>query len=350
MKQIIFALPLLLCYDLQSKDLQVGVFSHESWKDLEIDFLRIQVSWTRCPKKDGKYEWDPFITKIPEKLRDKPLPLFVLIKCGKHGHASEPPEDLKDKWDSKHGHSESYYDWVYNLVKEFGPRIYMLAIENEVNVRQFWTGTIEQYLKLLKTAYKAAHDARPDIIVTDSGFPSSCWHVGIAKDRLKAGKKPEEVYDFIKKYLERREEGHNRGIIPKDVKDMQQKIPNSKTDASIRTFFSKAKGMVDCISFHYYEPHEFFDDVVEWIRDQMKANGMEKLPIICSELGIRKKKGEEESFYIAEFKEKLKKAQKLDLKGVAWFPHKGDELNIFGFINNELFRKGFNEIVSKRDW
>jgi hypothetical protein len=338
----------------QGDDLRIGIFPTKGlWQDLGIRYLRIQASWKKCPKEDGKYKWDKMLDKkMDKKVDGKPVKLLLMIKCGNHGEPSDPPADLKKQWDSKHGHSESYYDWVFNLVKEFGSCIEALTIENEVNEKQFWTGTVDEYLMLLKTAYKAAHDAKPDIVVTDSGFPSSHWVWVIAQDRLKSGAKPEDVLRFVRSYLERREAGEagaKRNLIPGDVKDLRKKC-ESRNESFIRKFFKHAKGSVDWINFHYYEPPELLDDVIEWLRAELKDNGMDGVPLMCNEFGIRKKEGAEIDFYLKEVTEKLRLAKRHGLKAVAWFTQGGEKLNIYGFAENDKFQQGFKEIIQGRAW
>jgi len=75
------------------------------------------------------------------------------------GRFTDPPKDL-DAWSR----------YVASLVGRYKGRVHVWEIWNEPDIQEFWTGTAEDYVALLKSAYAAAKRADPDCLVMSAGL------------------------------------------------------------------------------------------------------------------------------------------------------------------------------------
>ncbi len=78
------------------------------------------------------------------------------------GSRLSPPRD----WNAWERHVEQ-------VVERFRDRVHVWEIWNEPDIRQFWTGTVEDYVQLLRHAHRAAKRADPACLVMSAGLDGS---------------------------------------------------------------------------------------------------------------------------------------------------------------------------------
>ena len=88
------------------------------------------------------------------------------------GNSYDPPTDLQD-----------WYDYVFATVSRYKDSIHHWELWNEPNLTQFWNGTQDEYISLLKVGADAVHAADPDSMVlapelSSAGRPS-LWMTNI---------------------------------------------------------------------------------------------------------------------------------------------------------------------------
>lgn len=202
---------------------------------------------------------------------------------------SGPPADLSAVYDAGHGYSATYYDFIHHFVSSFGDRIDRITIENEVNASNFWDGTIDEYIRVLTTARKAAQDANPLVLVFDSGMGSGSWGAPVAQDRYEDGHWSwTEARDFLVEYYER---------------DAYVPLPAIGTEGALQTFFASGLGgavpenyarvvdvltslysdeldmmLVDGLNLKFTGEPWLLDEVVTWI-DEVVASVPEQTPL-----------------------------------------------------------------------
>jgi len=185
-------------FNAEERDNPFGVVDHLH-RD-ESDSVR--AAWMRFP--EAVYQMEPSAGVFNQNLSStldnleargiNMAPVLNIGRCWMSGFSGEPadypsmpPADLTDTWSTETGYSPSYYAFIYWIVSNHAGRLDHLTIENEANAPNFWGGTAEQYVRVLKTAYKAAHDADPNITIFDSGMGSGVWGALIVRDRYEAG-------------------------------------------------------------------------------------------------------------------------------------------------------------------
>lgn len=264
-------------------------------KELEASWMRSQMRWEALEPALNQYNWKP-VDKLIRQVRENDIGIALIIYTGQ-GWATYcdpkiatlntkthcPPKDLSEVWDERYGYSQNYYNFIYNLAKRLKGYVNHFIIHNEVNSLRFWHGTAEQYLRLRKTAYKAAHDANPQAIVIDNGLASLVWGIAVADDLLKQSKEAEAVR-FGNSFFSRGEDFSPFKTGEEIIRKAESKRKKEKERAIefVREIFKEPA--FDWFSFHFYDNVESLPQVISWIKEQMRKNGYER-PIIISECG-----------------------------------------------------------------
>jgi hypothetical protein len=193
---------------------------------------------------------------------------------------SLPPSDLTDTWDDDTGYSRNYYTFIYELVSYYHPPA--INIENEASARNFFQGTPDEYLRILKTAHLATKRADPDTRVLDSGFASNAWGIVMAWDKYQSGRwNQDETFRFLRDYSPLYSETIQS---PEDLDDAFE-----NTEYHIDYVLNVVPQMgdhIDYLNFHYYGDHVIIDTLITWIREKMNEGGY-SAPLFCNEHGIK---------------------------------------------------------------
>ncbi|HUU03442.1 MAG TPA: hypothetical protein VM425_18550 [Myxococcota bacterium] len=215
-------------------------------------------------------------------------------------YASCPPADLGPEL-CAYGHSVHYYDFVTALldhVLSAGKLVDYVVVENEVNTYTFWIGTDEDYLRTRATAYKATKDFNlahgQHVKVIDNGIASDVWGYAVTGD-LFCGEPAdkERAVDFANRFFKRVSDapmtvetiGIDCAAQPSDTGFGKVVKAVSTLKAMFQPDPSLGMPAFDFMSYHFYAPWDTQEEVIDWIKRQMQANGYER-PIICSEGGF----------------------------------------------------------------
>ncbi|GEM_PF-5120038 len=297
-----------------------GVMGLPTAKLLEVPWVRIGVIRTKVEEAPGVYRWERSLLKKAEVLG---FHQQVVLRWGNNkgwGGVSLPPEDLEENYSPEYGYSRNLYLFVHHLLKE-NRGIKILVVENEANAPNFWGGTPQEYIKVLKTVYKSAHETEPGVKIANSGCASPVWGILIAWERWKKGEEGEEICRFLREYLG--EHPAFQGKIPQNNQELARFFKERTVQEMIEKvefFLEGVKGCLDLFNFHYYEKIEFLPLVVEWIRKEMRARGYE-YPLICNEFGVRKKGGLSDEELAKEIFRCLVVARACGIQWIFWFPY-----------------------------
>ena len=94
---------------------------------------------------------------------------------------------------------EEWRKYVAKVVSLYGDKVKYWEVWNETDIIQFWTGTAEQYLTLLKVSHEAVKAVDPKLQVMTSGFATLLPHGG-RKDpdfMAKVVKQGAEFFDIL---------------------------------------------------------------------------------------------------------------------------------------------------------
>jgi len=297
-----------------------------------VRYMRVAVDWAVSEPKPGEISFDSRNDQMIREIEQAGMHVFPTLYVGRGwmngnppgrqegGSRSYPSDDLSSQWNESYGYSPSYYNFVYTFFSHYRGHIEYVAIENEANSKLFWGGSAEDYVRLLRTAYKAIKAADPQVTVVDSGFVSAALGLCIADDYLKNGLRTEdEALQFITDYYS--EETGRTAI--RTIAQLEQALSQSKIQEQcqrISYMLDNMANAVDAVNFHFYEDYRALPAVVEWLRLRTSTAGYNPA-IVSNEMGIRGQSTDfaEGTVHAKEVVKKMITAMSLDLRAVIWF-------------------------------
>jgi hypothetical protein len=154
---------------------------------LGVSWVRVNIHWLKLEPEEGQFDFKSLDALVADAEKNR-LKLLLTVRAtspwgsskvpanaGRKGyHATSPPKDMAQ-----------YAAFIRELVGHYKGRGIAWQIENEPNAPAFWDGTQADYVALLKTAHKTAHEADPDCTVVAAGLACGFSHPGGTEDRLK---------------------------------------------------------------------------------------------------------------------------------------------------------------------
>ena len=324
----------------------LGIFYFRGATDLDlgVNYYRIAVGWPEIEPQEGKFNWNARQLEMINKIIESGAEVIPTIKCGqdfwgvkkgsKENFASLPPRDLEEKWNPGYGFSKSYYNFLFSLLSHYRGRIKILAVENEANASNFWGGTLDEYVRLLRTARKAARDVDRKIVITDSGIAHAALALTMGRDMIEEGSyADEEVLEFMRLFLE----GHSLNLKYsfENISDLYDYLYSENGDNLswfVHKYFKKIKKVVDAVNFHFYGNPSVLDELVDWLKSKTR-----NLPLVCNELGIRTLSPSYDYDY-DQAKDLFKKVHTARSSGIGlfiWFPFEGSHGNVVSLFKNK---------------
>lgn len=135
-------------------------------KELGLSRLRVSFSWSNYQPSPGQFANLDWLHDFVDLAAEYDITLMPYLCYGaswatEHGEWNDPPKDY-----------QYWYDYVYRMVSEFKDKIDIWELWNEQDHHMWWTGTIEEFAKLLEVGAQAVRDANPDATVVMGGITS----------------------------------------------------------------------------------------------------------------------------------------------------------------------------------
>jgi hypothetical protein len=255
-------------------------------KDLAGGATFYEFEWCQVERRQGQPDWAT-VDRVARSSQRLGYGLLLKIRTGscwatggqrgdqrgdKRKTVSAMPEDL--------GAYQRFVRAVVERYRPLGVRRY--AIENEVNARNFWDGTPQQYEQLLRLGARAVHDADPSALVLDSGIASPIYGTAIAARLLDQGHEAEAVAAYQRYYARRGSQyprvagvGDLRAVLGRDlVRRGLDYLAATKRLAREHAF--------DVYQLHFYEPWDNVPGLLDYLRQTLPAG----LPIEAFEVGM----------------------------------------------------------------
>jgi hypothetical protein len=314
-------------YYFQTRELDIA--------DFNVAYTRLVIPWGAVEPEQGKFLWDAKPLKRIDMSLAKGIKVIPVIRTVGAGWAlktqsqscSSPPKDLTKTFNENYGYSKSYYHFISEVARHYKGKFQIVVIENEVTAKNFWCGSMNEYLRLVATARKAFKDVDPNVKIADSGIPSTVLGFLITKELLDRGKE-KEAFDFYNAYF-------NLSFVRKvnSVEELKITLEEKHAKESVEKaeyLLGRVNNAVDIINFHYYESSEFFPEVVSFIK---KRTG--DMPLMSNEMGTRYRLDEPEREKKAgeDMIKKFVLARALNLESVIWFPFSNNRHNIIGLMD-----------------
>lgn len=160
--------------------------------------LGLDFDWRKIQPEQGRYDWErtDAIFRLAKKheLRLVPMLLFTPLWASSRSYAPldyhiSPPSDYKQFRNFAYAVVNRYKPYGILAETKDGYGITDWVIWNEPNVRpvseapipgNFWTGSIDEYVELLRAGYEGAHAADPGCNVLNGGLADVYWEDGRA--------------------------------------------------------------------------------------------------------------------------------------------------------------------------
>lgn len=285
-------------------------------KELGVRYIRTEINWGKIETSDNNFVFQKAQRSkkskydiVKNRYGLEPIVRLKLgqcwatkcdtvnVKCprgSRYGCPDEsadcPPKDL-GQW-GKYGYSPLLYDFVYKTLEyafSSNRPINFIVVGNEVNTMVFWHGTAEDYLKTRATVYRAVKDFNAaygkDVKVVDNGIAGKVWGVALIKEMYCSGRK-QEALKFAEKYL------RNTSYELKEDTIKRSCNQDGHDYLMLKAMFKKDPNLggpsFDYMSYHFYEPWNTQEEIINWIKEEMKKNGYER-PIMHTEGGFSDK-------------------------------------------------------------
>jgi hypothetical protein len=227
----------------------------EDIKDVEelgVGTIRVPLQWQLIRIRPGKFDWstiDRLLKATQMRQIDVLFTLRSIYSGGKKKYLSErrgyvsssAPVDVKQ-----------WVHFVEALATRYRGQGVHYEIENEVNGEIFWTGTLEEYLELLKVSYNAIKQADPQAKVLPSAMGCGIVH--------------NFQLDSAKQEMWKRHDHWLQSILSTRMFDV----------VSIHDYYFPSDIVANGLTFHSYLEH---------IRDLMKKSGLGDRPVWITETG-----------------------------------------------------------------
>ncbi|MCP4642302.1 MAG: hypothetical protein GY851_17790, partial [bacterium] len=133
------------------------------WRAAGVRWLRKGFSWSQAEAQSGHYDFEAMDETVAA-AEAADIRLIGLITSNPSwatvdGHPNSPPKDLA-QWAA----------YVETLTRRYRGRVHVWEIWNEPDIRQFFTGTVDDYVALLAAAYQGAKRGNPDCLVMSAGL------------------------------------------------------------------------------------------------------------------------------------------------------------------------------------
>lgn len=284
-----------------------------------------ELVWCQVEPKEGRRSWST-VDRIQERAQRAGVELMLKIRVGQcwaTGSDGDFVRGNKRKTESGVPLSEkAYTDFVTAAVQRYSSRgVKVWAVENEVNSKTFWGGTVAEYEKLVATAARTVRAADPEAVVVDAGISSTSYGVGIASRLLADGDSAGAVAAWNTYYARRF--GTRGDELPKvaDVDALkaalggeQQQRNAQYLEATQRLLQQK---VVDVRQVHFYEDRSATGLLV----DYLKATTPASVPIEMWELGSFSRGTEQtQQQQVVDMVEKVSVLLGAGLTKVIWLP------------------------------
>lgn len=232
-----------------------------------------EFEWCQVEPRPGERNWS-LVDQAVQQSRQAGFTQFLKIRVGscwltggrvgqlrgaKQKSVSAMPTDLN-----------AYQAFVRAVVQRYSPMgVHEYAIENEVNGASFWSGSVADYVKLVKLGAQAVHSADPSAKVADAGISSTAYGVAIANHLLQEGKDTQAVQAY-QRYYQRRFASRAKDYPPVSTVEelravLQGEQARRNLDMLAATDQLAAQHVVDVYQLHFYESWDSVPDLLAYL-------------------------------------------------------------------------------------
>ena len=240
-----------------------------------------EVEWCEVEPSPGVRRWDE-VDQVVGKARDLGYRVMIKLRAGQCW-ATEPPDPtlLRDTNEAAVKQPSSmptdltaYQSFVSELVTRYaGQGVHDWAIENEVDVANFWVSDLTEYEQLVRQVAPVIRAADPEAHLVGPGLSSSSYGVVMAAAVLASGDGEAAVSTYQRFYERRQEGGVSRWPEISDSSTLGALLADTAAQRSMQAAEVEIRltteGVFDAYQLHYYESVEVLPGLLEWLRGRL---------------------------------------------------------------------------------
>src|SRR5215218_5172994 len=255
-------------------------------RDLTGGATFYEFEWCQVEPRQGQLDWG-VVDRVVRSGRRLGYEMMLKIRVGScwatGGRHGEERGDKRKTVSAMPQDLAAYQAFVRTVVERYRPLgVRQYAIENEVNARNFWDGTPEQYEQLVRLGAQAVHAADPKAEVLDSGIASPIYGVAIAERLLSKGRDGEAVAAY-QRYYARRGGQYRRVETVAELRSLLGRdLVRRGLDYLAATQRLAREKAFDVYQLHFYEPWDNVPALLDYLRATLPAG----LPIEAWEVGM----------------------------------------------------------------
>jgi hypothetical protein len=255
-------------------------------KDLAGGATFYEFEWCQVEPRQGQLDWG-VLDRVVRSGRRLGYEMMLKIRVGScwatGGRRGEERGEKRKTVSAMPRDLAAYQAFVRTVVERYRPLgVRQYAIENEVNARNFWDGTPQQYEQLVRLGAQAVHAADPKAEVLDSGIASPIYGVAIAERLLSKGRDGEAVAAY-QRYYARRGSQYRRVETVAELRSMLGRgLVRRGLDYLAATQRLAREKAFDVYQLHFYEPWDNVPALLDYVRATLPSS----LPIEAWEVGM----------------------------------------------------------------
>ncbi len=252
-----------------------------------------ELLWCTVERTKGSLDWTPV-----DRLVDfgNSLGIQTLLKvrtgtCWATGSAGSSPT-LGKTASTMPTDMAAYAGFLTTLVTRYAAKgVHEYAIENEVNGPDYWGGTPDQYIDLVKAAATAIHAVDPTAVVLDAGMSSISYGYGMTKARLDTGDVTGAIATWNSYYAQRSGTRGPQLLQVSTRAELDDQLASSQGQRNLAYLQVASALAADQIvgvrQVHFYEDASEADALMDYVRATTRTS----TPIEVWEAGIFRKGG-----------------------------------------------------------
>jgi hypothetical protein len=164
------SVPVALCEDYpeESRSLETVRRDMQLLADAGVKALRVSIGWDGLEPERDKYDWAFWDSFVEIAAVEHGIRLLPYVAYTPRWSSTAP--DASDFWRRPPADTKEFAEVMGLLASRYRGRIDSWEIWNEPDNRDYWTGTVGDYARLLEAGARAVHAAAPSARVVSGGL------------------------------------------------------------------------------------------------------------------------------------------------------------------------------------
>jgi hypothetical protein len=251
-----------------------------------------EVEWCEVEPSPGQRDWSQLDAVVRESFDVGQEPM-IKLRTGQCWGTLPPEAGVLDQTEATAktpstppSDVDAYLAFVTDLVRRYAAMgVHQYAVENEVDVVNFWAADPAAYDDLVRAVAPAVREADPQARVLDAGVSSTSYGVALAADLLASGDEAGALETYQHYYDRRLAAGLSRWPPVSSAAGLRGLLDEAAARRSIDSVEVAVglatDGVVDAYQLHFYENVELLPRLLDFVSDRIGS-----VPIEAWEIGV----------------------------------------------------------------